>query len=52
MLANGACPRKIIAERGGGKITFPYAPKGYRLAAPGQAIWKGRACRAQLCIPA
>ena len=42
----------FIAERGGGKITFPYAPKGYRLAAPGQATWKGRACRAQLCIPA
>ena len=42
----------FVAERGGGKITFPYAPKGCRIAAPGRETWKGRACRAQLCIPA
>ena len=41
-----------VAERGGGKITFPYTPKGYRIARPGRETWKGRACRAQLCIPA
>ena len=45
-------PIDFVAERGGGKITFPYAPKGYRIAAPGRETWKGRACRAQLCIPA
>ena len=42
----------FIAARGGGKITVPYAPKGYRIAAPGHETWKGRACRAQICIPA
>ena len=38
--------------RGGGKITFPYTPKGYRLASPGRETYKGRPCRAQLCLPA
>ena len=38
--------------RGGGKITFPYTPKGYRLASPGREMYKGRPCRAQLCLPA
>lgn len=42
----------FTVERGGGKISFPYAPKGYRLAAPGRETYKGRACRAQLCLPA
>lgn len=38
--------------RGGGKITIPYTPKGYRLASPGRETYKGRPCRAQLCLPA
>ena len=38
--------------RGGGKITFPYTLKGYRLASPGRETYKGRPCRAQLCLPA
>ena len=38
--------------RGGGKIAFPYTPKGYRLASPGREMYKGRPCRAQLCLPA
>ena len=41
-----------VVERGGGKITFPYAPKGYRIASPGRETVDGRPCRAQLCIPA
>lgn len=40
-----------VAERGGGKITFPYTPKGYRIASPGKENWKGHPCRGQLCIP-
>ena len=39
-------------EKGGGKITFPYTPKGYRLASPGRETYGGRPCRAQLCLPA
>ena len=42
----------FIAERGGGKITVPYSPHGYRIASPGHETWKDRACRAQICIPA
>ncbi|MGN0833967.1 MAG: glycosyl hydrolase family 28-related protein [Kiritimatiellia bacterium] len=41
-----------VAARGGGKITFPYTPKGYRLSAPGRETYGGRPCRAQLCLPA
>lgn len=37
-------------EKGGGKITFPYTPKGYRLASPGRETYGGRPCRAQLCL--
>ena len=39
------------AERGGGKILFPYTPNGYRLASPGIEEYKGRKVRAQLVIP-
>ena len=39
-------------EKGGGKITFPYTPKGYRIASPGRESFGGRPCRAQLCLPA
>ena len=42
----------LIVARGGGKIFFPYAPKGYRLGAPGRETYGGRPCRAQLCLPA
>jgi len=41
----------FIAERGGGKVFFPYAPKGYRLSSPGRETYCGRPCRAQLCLP-
>ena len=42
----------FTVARGGGKVFFPYAPKGYRLAAPGKETYGGRPYRAQLCLPA
>lgn len=39
------------AARGGGKIFFPYMPKGYRIASPGQEYYNGKLVRAQLVIP-
>lgn len=39
------------AKRGGGKIFFPYMPKGYRIASPGREFYQGRPLRAQLVIP-
>lgn len=39
------------AERGGGKILFPYTRNGYRIASPGRETYNGRAVRAQLVIP-
>ena len=39
------------AERGGGRICFPYTKNGYRIASPGIETWNGRALRAQLVIP-
>ena len=39
-------------KRGGGKITFPYTPNGYRIASPGRETVDGHPCRAQLCLPA
>lgn len=39
------------AERGGGRILFPYTPNGYRIASPGKEEHNGRALRAQLVIP-
>ena len=35
------------AERGGGRICFPYTKNGYRIASPGIETWNGRALRAQ-----
>ena len=39
------------AERGGGKILFPYTKGGYRIASPGIEEVDGRPVRAQLVIP-
>lgn len=41
----------VLAARGGGKIFFPFTPKGYRIAKPAQEIVNGRPCRSQLYIP-
>lgn len=40
------------AERGGGKILFPYTKGGYRVASPGIEEVDGKPVRAQLVIPA
>ena len=40
-----------VAERGGGKIFFPYTPNGYRIASPGIEYYEGKPVRAQLVIP-
>ena len=42
----------FAAERGGGKILFPYTREGYRVASPGIDEVNGRPVRAQLVIPA
>lgn len=42
----------FAAERGGGKILFPYTRGGYRVASPGVEEVGGRPVRAQLVIPA
>ena len=39
------------AERGGGRILFPYTKGGYRLGSPGIEEYNGRLVRAQLVIP-
>ncbi len=39
------------AQRGGGRILFPYTNKGYRIASPAKEEYNGRALRAQLVIP-
>lgn len=39
------------AERGGGKILFPYTKGGYRIASPGIEEVDGKPVRAQLIIP-
>lgn len=41
----------VLAARGGGKIFFPFTPKGYRLAKPAQETVHGLRCRSQLYIP-
>lgn len=42
-----------IAARGGGKLYFPYTPKGYLIASPGREFdSEGRIVRAQIIIPA
>lgn len=42
----------FAAERGGGKILFPYTKNGYRIASPGIEEVDGKPVRAQLIIPA
>ena len=39
------------AQRGGGRICFPYTPCGYRLDSPGIETYNGRLVRSQLVIP-
>ena len=39
------------AERGGGKILFPYTKGGYRIASPAIEEYEGKPLRAQLMIP-
>ena len=41
-----------VAAGRSGKVFFPYTPFGYRIASPGIEEVGGRACRAQLYIPA
>ena len=41
----------FAAERGGGKILFPYTKGGYRVASPAMEEYEGRPLRAQLVIP-
>ena len=41
----------FCAKRGGGRICFPYTPKGYRIASPAVETYEGRPVRAQLVIP-
>ena len=41
----------FAAQRGGGRILFPYTKQGYRIASPGKEEYNGRALRAQLVIP-
>ena len=42
----------VTAQRGGGKILFPYTPHGYRIASPGKETVDRKPVRAQLVIPA
>lgn len=42
----------FVAERGGGKILFPYTKGGYRIASPGIEEVDGKPVRSQLVIPA
>ncbi len=42
----------FAAKRGGGKILFPYTPRGYRIASPAIEEVNGKPVRAQLVIPA
>ncbi|MBQ8350897.1 MAG: hypothetical protein IJY20_02485 [Clostridia bacterium] len=41
----------FCAQRGGGRICFPYTATGYRIASPGVEEYKGKPVRAQLIIP-
>lgn len=41
----------FAAQRGGGKIFFPFTRTGYRIASPGMESLDGRPLRAQLYIP-
>ena len=39
------------AERGGGRVLFPFTKRGYRVASPARELYNGRPLRAQLAIP-
>ena len=41
----------FVAQKGGGRILFPYTSKGYRIASPGIEEFEGRKVRAQIVIP-
>ena len=41
----------FTAQRGGGKIRFPYTSGGYRIASPAVETVGGKPCRGQLYIP-
>ncbi len=41
----------FAAERGGGRILFPYTKGGYRVASPAVEEYEGKPLRAQLMIP-
>ncbi len=41
----------FCAERGGGRICFPYTPNGYRVASPAREEYNGIPVRAQIIIP-
>lgn len=41
----------LAADRGGGKLFFPFTPHGYRIARPAPETVDGKACRGQLYIP-
>ena len=41
----------FLAERGGGKLLFPYTKEGYRIASPGIEELDGRPLRSQLYLP-
>lgn len=41
----------FAAERGGGKILFPYTKSGYRIASPGIESYENKPVRAQIIIP-
>ena len=40
-----------VCARGGGKIFFPFTPRGYRIARPAREEIDGHRCRGQLYIP-
>jgi len=40
-----------VHKQGGGKVFFPYRPKGYCLASPGRETYNGQKVRSQLVIP-
>jgi hypothetical protein len=40
-----------VCARGGGKLFFPFTPRGYRIARPAREEIDGHRCRGQLYIP-
>ena len=42
----------FVVKRGGGKIFFPFTPRGYRIASPAVEEVNGMPTRSQLVIPA